>query len=169
MIYEASDDSFLLKKYIKKYAKGKVLDVGTGSGVLAKEALKYTKDVIASDVQDLKLKGVKFIKSDLFENIKSKFDLIIFNPPYLPKDEREDLESALVTTGGRKGYEVIEGFLKDLKKHLKENGKCLIVFSSLTDKNKVDSLIEEDELRFKCLEKKKLFFEELYVYLILKR
>lgn len=166
MIYESSDDSFLLLKYVKDYAKGKVLDLGTGSGILAKEALKYTKDVLASDILNLNFKDIKFIKSDLFENIKGKFNFIIFNPPYLPKDKREDLESALSTTGGKYGYEIIERFLNELKKHLKKNGKCLIVFSSLTNKNKIDKLIKKNKLKFECLEKKKLFFEELYVYLI---
>ena len=166
MIYEPGEDSFLLKKYIKEYAKGSVLDLGTGSGILAREALKYTKDVLASDIQDLNFKDLKFIKSYLFENINKKFDLIIFNPPYLPRDKREDQESALLTTGGKYGYEILERFFKDLKQYLKKDGKCLIVFSSLTKKEKVDSIIKTNKLNFKCLEKKKIDFEVLYVYLV---
>lgn len=168
MIYETSDDSFLLLKHIKDYVKtsDSVLDMGTGSGILARESLKYTRDVLASDIQDLKFNDLKFIKSYLFENINKKFDLIIFNPPYLPKDKREDLESALSTTGGKKGYEILEEFLNKVKEHLNKNGKALIVFSSLTNKKKIDSLIKKNKSKFKCLETKKIFFEELYVYLI---
>jgi len=168
MIYEENDDSYLLLKHIKDYVKAKdsVLDLGTGSGILARESLKYTKNVLASDIQDLKFSDLKFIKSDLFQNIKGKFDLVIFNPPYLPKDKREDLESALSTTGGKYGYEILEKFLNKVKEHLNKDGKALIVFSSLTNKNKIDSLIKKNKLKFKCLETKKIFFEELYVYLI---
>ncbi|MFH1209720.1 MAG: HemK2/MTQ2 family protein methyltransferase [archaeon] len=168
MIYETSDDSYLLLKYIKDYVNSKsfVLDIGTGSGILAREALKYTKKVLASDIQDLKFNDLKFVRSDLFENIKGRFDLIIFNPPYLPRDNREDLESALSTTGGKHGYEILEKFLNKVKEHLNKDGKAFIVFSSLTNKNKIDSLIKKNKLKFKCLETKKIFFEELYVYLI---
>ena len=60
MIYEPSEDSHLIKKYIKGYSKNKkVLDVGTGSGILAKEALKYTKNVIASDINKECFSGLR--------------------------------------------------------------------------------------------------------------
>ena len=169
MIYSPLEDSYLIKKYIKYYSKNKkVLDMGTGSGILAREALRYTKDVTASDINKECLKNLKkMIHSDLFENIKDKFDLIIFNPPYLPRDKREDKESALATTGGIHGYEILERFLNELKSHLKKEGKALIVFSSLTNKRKVDSIIKRNNLKFKLLEEKRLpFFEKLYCYLI---
>lgn len=171
MIYDSAEDSYLIKKYIKDYSKNKkVLDMGTGSGILAKESLKYTKKVSASDINEeciKNLKGIKTIKSDLFENIKEKYDLIIFNPPYLPLDIREDKESALSTSGGKKGYEILERFINELKSHLNKNGKSLIVFSSLTKKGKIDSILKKNNFKFKLLEEKKLpFFEILYCYLI---
>src|SRR3989344_3787734 len=170
MIYEPAEDSYLILEHIKNYAKNKkVLDIGTGSGILAKEALKYSRDVTASDINEecLKnLKGIKIIKSNLFEKIKGKYDLIIFNPPYLPKEDMEDEDSSLVTTGGKKGYEILERFINELRDHLNKNGKALIVFSSLTNKRKVNFIIKKNFLKFKLLEKKKIPYEKLYCYLV---
>ena len=50
--------------------------------------------------------------SDLFSNIKGKFNTIIFNPPYLPEDEFKDKS----LDGGKKGYEIIEKFLNKVSK-----------------------------------------------------
>ncbi len=168
MIYKPREDSFLLRKHVRKYAKGKVLDMGTGSGIQALAALENTKDVLAIDinpeaVEILKKKGVNAIVSDLFTNVKGKFDVIIFNPPYLPEDPEEDEESKLTTTGGKQGHEIIERFLKETKKHLNKDGIILLLFSSMT--GDVDSILKEQKYKFRCLEKKRMFFEELYVYL----
>ncbi|MFH1456310.1 MAG: HemK2/MTQ2 family protein methyltransferase [archaeon] len=169
MIYEPSEDSFLLQKYVLKYAKGKVLDMGTGSGLQALTALKKTKDVLAVDInkeaiKHVKEKGVKVIQSDLFSKVKGKFDLIIFNPPYLPEETLEDKESQLITTGGKKGYEVLEKFLVQAKKHLNENGQILIVFSS--QGGDVKKIFKKLKYKFEVLEEKSLFFEKLTVYLL---
>jgi release factor glutamine methyltransferase len=169
MIYEPEEDSYLLEKYVKKYAKGKVLDVGTGSGIQALVALENTKDVLAVDINPeavdfVKKKGVNAKISDLFSNVEGKFDVIIFNPPYLPEDSEEDEESKKITTGGKKGHEILEKFLKEAKEHLNENGMILIVVSSLT--GDVQSLFKKYKYRFECLEIEKMFFEQLYVYLI---
>jgi len=171
MIYEPAEDSFIILKHVKDYSKDKkVLDLGTGSGILAREAKKYAKEVTASDInKECELKDIEFIQSDLFENINERFDLIIFNPPYLPKDEREDEESALSTTGGVKGYEVTEKFLKEVRDHLNPKGKILLLFSSLTDKEKVDALMEQNGFNFKILESRKIMFEVLYCYLIYRK
>lgn len=168
MIYEPQEDSYLLQKHVRKYAKGKVLDVGTGSGIQALTALEKTKDVLAVDVDEeaveyVKKKGVNAIVSDLFSNVEGKFDLIIFNPPYLPEDEHEDEESKRVTTGGKEGFEVLERFLKEAKKFLKENGKILFVVSSLT--GDVEGLLKKHKYQYEMLDREKLFFEKLYVYL----
>ena len=171
MIYEQSEDSELLAKYVEKYAKGKVLDIGTGSGIQAEAALRFTKNVLAVDVDEesvnyVKKKGIKAKISDLFSNVAGKFDLIIFNPPYLPDEKLEDEKSKRITTGGKHGYEILEKFFSQANEHLNKNGKILIVFSSLTNKNKVNKLIKKNDFKFQLLESKKLFFEELYCYLI---
>ncbi|MBI2667779.1 methyltransferase [Candidatus Woesearchaeota archaeon] len=165
-MYQPNEDSFLLTKYVKKYAKGKVLDVGTGSGILAKAALENTKDVLAVDINQeaveyCRKKGINAIKSDLFENIKGKFDLIVFNPPYLPYDPDEDYETSLITKGGVKGYEIIERFLMDSRNYLNHDGIIIIVFSTLT--GDVESIIRKYGYKFEVLEEKPLFFEKLKV------
>ena len=167
MIYEPEEDSYLLEKYVKKFAKGKVLDVGTGSGILALAAKKKCKEVLAVDInqESVKLvnkKGINTIKSDLFSEVNDKYDTIIFNPPYLPDDEMEDEESRLITTGGKKGHEIIQKFLKDAKNYLSKEGIILIVFSSLS--GNIVKLFKKYKYHAELLEKKKLFFEELYVY-----
>lgn len=169
MIYRPREDSFLLRKQVRKYAKGKVLDMGTGSGIQALAALENTKDVLAVDinpeaVEKLKKKGVNAIVSDLFANVKGKFDVIIFNPPYLPDDPEEDEESRLTTTGGKQGHELTERFLKEAKKHLNKKGIILLLFSSMT--GDVDSILKKLKYKFILLDKKKMFFEEIYVYLV---
>ncbi|MEK6834834.1 MAG: HemK2/MTQ2 family protein methyltransferase [Nanoarchaeota archaeon] len=174
MIYEPDEDSFLLAKYVEKYAHSKVLDVGTGSGIQAETALKFTKDVLAVDIDKeavnfVKKKGIKTKISNLFKNVKGKFDLIIFNPPYLPDEKLEDKKSKIITTGGKHGYEILERFFSQVNNYLNKNGKILIVFSSLTNRNKIDNIIKKNKLKFKLLEEKKVFFESLYCYLVERR
>ncbi|RLE41532.1 hypothetical protein DRJ48_05375 [Candidatus Woesearchaeota archaeon] len=169
MVYEPREDSFLLLKYIKDYSKDKkVLDLGTGSGILAEEALKYAKEVVAADIDEEAVfyaqkqlgNNVKVVCSDLFENIPGKFDLILFNPPYLPSSKY----SSVATDGGKQGHETIARFLASAKQHLNPGGVILMVFSSLTNKERVDQAIRLFKFKAKLLETKKLFFETLYLY-----
>ncbi len=164
-VYEPREDSFLLEKYVKKYAKGNVLDMGTGSGIQALAALTKTKDVLAVDINENAVKQVKKLNvkarvSNLFSNVKEKFDLIIFNPPYLPHEK--GMQVAL--SGGKKGNEVITKFLGQAKEHLRVNGKILLIASSLT--GDIKKLCNKLGYKLKCLETNSYFFEKLSVYLL---
>ena len=172
MIYEPPDDSFLIAEEVKKLAKDKnVLDVGTGSGFLAKCALNAKArsvtglDINKEAIDKLKKEKneIRFIHSNLFDKIKKKFDLIIFNPPYLPLDKNEDKESRLATTGGKKGDEVILRFLKQSKKHLEDKGIILLLLSSLTPRNRIENIFKELGYKHTQLSKKDVFFESLEV------
>jgi release factor glutamine methyltransferase len=180
IIYEPREDSCLLAAAVKKHAYGNLLEIGTGSGVLAITSAKNkrVKNVIATDINkkavavakknaaSAKIKKIKFITSDLFKNLPpQRFDTIIFNPPYLPRD-KEFYDKTI--HGGKKGYEIIEKFLNSCSSYLKPKGIILLLFSSLTKKERVDEIISSYCYDKELLHQKQIFFETLYVYKVKK-
>ncbi|MBM3233343.1 methyltransferase [Candidatus Pacearchaeota archaeon] len=173
MIYEPAEDSKLLAKIVRKYSKGKkFLDIGAGSGVQSDAAITGGAErVIAIDidpeaVKSLRLKGLNAIESDLFSEVDGKFDIIAFNPPYLPSDKREDEESKRITTGGEKGDEMVLKFLEKAPIYLDKNGIILIVLSSLTPKKRILEMMKRQGMRFDIEAQQNLFFEKLEVWKI---
>ncbi|MFC2142858.1 HemK2/MTQ2 family protein methyltransferase [Candidatus Aenigmatarchaeota archaeon] len=166
MVYEPMEDSFLLAKDVKKHASGKVLDMGSGSGILAHAAIKASSisctDIDINAVNILRKRGLNAFHSNLFSSVTEKFDTIVFNPPYLPQDDYRAIDRT--TIGGEKGNETINHFLKDAKRHLNEDGKILILFSSLTPG--VIELFKKYGYEYKKLSEQNLFFETLYTYLL---
>lgn len=169
MIYEPEEDSLMIKKHIKDYVKkdANVLDMGTGSAILAAEAAKFTKNVLAVDINPeaesyAKKHKIRFIQSNLFQNIKEKFDLILFNPPYLPEMEGEPEEVRMFTSGGKQGHELLEEFLKQAKQHLNKSAKMLIICSTLT--GNVELLFKKHNYKFKLIDKEDAFFEKILLY-----
>ena len=141
--------------------------MGTGSGILAIESAKKTSEVIAADIDNSIISALKKtappkniipIVSDLFSNIKDKFDLIIFNPPYLPSTNIKHID----LDGGKNGTQVITNFLKQAKAHLKKEGKILLLCSSLN--KDIEKLFKKHDYRYKKIDQAPLFFEKLYVY-----
>jgi len=183
MIYQPLEDSFLLEKEVKKYARGHVLDMGTGSAIQAVAAArkKGVKSVIALDVQkdviefckkEIRNKKIKFFQSNLFDYLKKsrefrrkKFDTIIFNPPYLPNDP--SIKDVAVD-GGKRGFEVAERFLREARDFLKDTGVILLLISSLTSKPKIEEVLTRGLYDFSVVAEKHIFFEDLSVYLIRK-
>jgi release factor glutamine methyltransferase len=173
-IYSPAEDSFLISFAIKreipkilvKNLNLKVLEIGSGSGIQLKSLLNsgirkqniFACDINPNAVKHCKKLGFNCVQSNLFENIREKYDIILFNPPYLPEDKLEDKESGLATTGGKKGGELINKFLCQAKKYLAKGGKIFLLTSSLTKG------INWKGYRKKIISKQKLFFEELYVW-----
>jgi release factor glutamine methyltransferase len=181
LFYEPQEDSALLADAIlhkldTSFIPKTALDVGTGSGFLAK-AMQITFpscDVLGIDINEAALAhceslGLRVLKSNLFENIpkSQKFDLIVCNPPYLPQNDLDDMSDiythALV--GGKKGYEYILRFLDEAKKHLAKGGKILLLFSNLSNKNVIDKYLKDSFYVVRELAKQNVgLMEDLYVY-----
>ncbi len=176
-VYEPAEDSYLMQKYVRELALGRVLDMGTGSGIQALTAITNPNAhfVLAVDtdpeaIQQLqvkitaeKIRKLKVQQSNLFSNVEGQYNLIILNPPYLPQDKGID-DAAIY--GGKKGYEMAERFFHDAGKHLFPDGKILFLFSSLTNKNKIEEIVMHHLFQFQQLEQQKHAFEELYLYLV---
>ena len=170
-IYLPSEDSYLLSKALKKFLlktadndKLKVLEIGVGSGIQLLTLKDFgVKDILGVDinkksVHHCKQLGFNCVYSDLFSKVIGEFDLIIFNSPYLPEDKREPEKSKIATTGGKKGSEILNRLLKQAKEHLAKNGKIFLVTSSLTKG------VDFHSFRKKIVGRKKIFFEELWVW-----
>ena len=102
---ETEELIYRVVEYVKSTKKNnlKILDLCTGSGIIAitlkKELSQFSIDVVASDISAEAIKvakentqshdaTIKFIQSDIFDNIADKFDIIVSNPPYIDrKDE----------------------------------------------------------------------------------
>ena len=132
--------------YIKANDKDnlKILDLCTGSGIIAitlrKELENMSLEVVASDISEEALKvakenailndgEVKFIQSDIFENINNKYDIIVSNPPYIAYDDKVTMEDNVLNydphlalfaeEGGMYFYRII---VENAKHYLKEDG-----------------------------------------------
>jgi release factor glutamine methyltransferase len=173
-VYEPMEDSKFMQKEVQLRAKGKIiLDVGTGSGIQAISAsLAGAEEVYACDINPEAVKcarenavankaEVNVIQSNLFEKIpKKKFDLIVFNPPYLPSDGKHD---DIRWSGGYEGIEVILDFFEQVKPFLAKEGEILFIFSSHAKQEKMKKVLDKFGFNLKVIGKKRIFYEEIYV------
>jgi release factor glutamine methyltransferase len=146
----------------------KVLDMGTGSGILGLYCAMHHANVTASDIDELAIieagraastLGVrlKLLVSDLFSNIPGQFDLILFNPPYLPSKDCEDR----TIDGGPDGTMLTNRFLDTLPTHLNTGAQALLMVTSLNDPASVR--LRHSNFEFSTVARRSLFFEELQV------
>jgi len=180
-VYLPSEDTYLLLETIQEDIKNKVIDsfleIGVGSGYISLGLYNQVNKMKVTDInpcvidyiKDLKqkydLNKLEVIKSNLFKNIIERFDLIIFNPPYVPSElvpKETDIEK-LSTDGGSFGRKIILKFLMYLNKYLTENGVCYLLISSFNNPHYVFKQILKNNLNYKVLDEKNIFFEKLII------
>lgn len=188
-VYAPEEDSVMLAGAAARHAKGRVLDLGCGTGLAGiTAAFKPEVDAVAfADINPLAIacsrnnaqrNGVStkasFTEGDLFDKLKGRFDTILFNPPYLPTNEDEHVEGELdkAFDGGLDGRAVSDRFIKTAANFLEENGVILLVSSSLASTGEDGKGNEETKARlekagFKVEEigRESFFFETIVVLL----
>lgn len=171
-VYDPGEDSYLLVEAALKEAKpgDRVLEVGTGSGVVSLFVQDLAASVVATDISPIacrnaRLNGVQAVRTDLYSGVCGLFDLIIFNPPYLPTVPEEQLGSWLnrAFDGGLTGRREIERFVKDIDRILAPGGRILTVISSLTGIDETEVLFKENGFRMATAATEKVPFEKLVV------
>ncbi|KKH48944.1 HemK2/MTQ2 family protein methyltransferase [Methanosarcina sp. 1.H.A.2.2] len=179
LVYEPAEDSFLLADAALEEAEPgmHILEIGAGSGFVSAVLRANIKGirVLATEINPhaarcAKANGVEVIRTDLFkglkpENRKTSFDLILFNPPYLPTSEEEKVPGWLnyAFDGGASGRETLDRFLDEVRNYLSPGGKILVLISSITGLEAVKEKMEKMGFKVDVVGRKKISFEELMV------
>ncbi len=181
-IYQPAEDTFLLLKAALKEARPEdvAIEIGCGRSLISREIAPLVKSILSTDINPHAVRlakefGLEAVRADLFRGIAAEFDLVIFNPPYLPTikkdiidEERVDEEMArgwlnFALDGGTTGRGVINRFLEDLKSHLSPKGRALLLISSITGLDEVMEKARLEGFEATVVATDKCFFERLYV------
>ena len=176
-VYIPAEDSLLLLDSIEQLGNlnGKrCLDVGTGTGLAAIYMAKRGCETYATDISpksvELARRNAKLNKvliqvtqGNLLTHFRDRsFDLISFNPPYLPERPDPDSPITYAWAGGLNGREFLSEFLEDLSRVLSVEGISLFIFSDL---NGVDWVVRTCNKKMRCriVARRKLAFHEIMV------
>lgn len=187
-VYEPREDSFLLASIAREKARGLVLDLGCGSGIvgISAAANPAVVNVLAADINPKAVELAKknaerngvagkmnFVHSNLFSSFPARrFDTILFNPPYLPKEPGVKVEGEIgkALESGKTGRVLLDRFLHEFAKHLTPSGQLVLLNSSVSSSKgdgtgNQETIAKLQELGFKAqrLASQRFFFEEIVV------
>ena len=173
-VYNPSDDSYMLLRIVDVARDETLLEVGSGTGLIAIHAARMGAKVTATDINPHAVEltkrnaarnqtRIQVLQSDLFENVSGYFDVIAFNPPYLPSDSNSTSWIERSWSGGEKGSEASVRFLDQAWRHLAPGGRIYMVLSSLTGLTSVLKAAKE-RYESEMLEEQRMFFESLFAY-----
>ena len=174
-------------KLIEKHLKNKqinIIDIGTGSGVIAITLKKLNPNakITATDISNKALKvakknqklhntNIRFIKTDLYKNVKQKYNVIISNPPYIPTNSKnvelqvQKNEPHIALFGGKDGLDCYKRIIKNIKQIAEK--EHIIAFEIGEDQGKqIKKLIKDEFPNDKVIIKKDYNNFERYVYAV---
>lgn len=172
-VYEPAEDSFLLAEAALDQIKGseRILEAGCGSGIISAIIKNNTGaritgiDINPYAAACTRDNGVEAIRGDLLNCIRGKFDIILFNPPYLPTNESERTKDwiNIALDGGSDGRKIINRFLEDAGSYLVDNGRILMLLSSFTGIEDVKSKMKSLGYEIEEKNTERISFEQLLV------
>jgi len=141
------------RKHSARASLVRFLDLFAGSGCIGVAVLKHIpwakvdfgekeKKLLNQIIINTKLNGIspkryQIFQSDIFSNIKEKYDYIFANPPYVAEARKAKVQKSVLEQepkgavfGGKDGLYYIRKFLKEAKGHLKPDGKIYMEFDS---------------------------------------
>ncbi len=173
-VYNPSDDSYILLRNLEVNPGQSFLEIGSGSGLISIHAARNGANVTAVDINPEAVEctrmnalrngvRIKIRQSDLFKNVTGYYDLIAFNPPYLPTESRSTSWIEKSWSGGEEGSETAVAFLAEAWKHLAPGGRIYLVLSSIGG---LMSVLKAAKGRYEAemLEEVHQFFESVFVY-----
>ena len=175
-VYNPAEDSYMLADNLLIEKGQSVLEIGTGTGIVAMYASRLTDDITVTDInfdacelarknfEENGIENIEILFGNLFEPVKNrKFDVILFNTPYLPTEDDEIIDDTInyAFDGGLNGRKVIDLFLNEVKNHLNDGGIVQIIQSSLSGNE--ETLNKFDKMGFiaEIAEKEHFFFEDI--------
>jgi release factor glutamine methyltransferase len=178
-VYQPAEDSYLLATTAIECVESdeRVLDVGTGSGYVAATVREETDArVVGTDInphacREARKRGSDVVRTDLVSGLCGPFDVVLFNPPYLPTDpdeERNDwMERAL--SGGPEGRTVIGQFLDSVGSVLITDSRVYLLASTRSGLDDVRAYAASNGFEAEIIAEDSIPFETLVVFEITMR
>ena len=175
-VYVPAEDSYLLADNLEIKEGQSVLEIGTGSGIVAMYASRLTDRITVTDINfdacllaeknfnDNNIENIEILFGNLFEPVKNrKFDVILFNTPYLPTEEDDVIDDTInyAFDGGLNGRKVIDLFLDEVKNHLNDGGIVQMIQSSLSGNQETLDRLDEMDFIAEIKASEHFFFEDI--------